>query len=127
MLVFKKRKWILWLSALVLIVAVPITIFLHIIIHSHLPELAEGNQLALHSTNASTPVMMGVAKGAAHTAIEGNGGNHRGDLTAWMRYRLLDDQEAIKAFHGDSSEMMHNTNWLDVIQANMDDTTFVHP
>ncbi|MNI39742.1 Alpha/beta hydrolase family protein [compost metagenome] len=79
------------------------------------------NQLALHSTNASTPVMMGMAKGAAHTAIEGNGGNHRGYLTAWMRYRLLDDQEAMKAFHGDSSEMMHNTNWVDVIQANMDD------
>ncbi|MGY5343712.1 poly(ethylene terephthalate) hydrolase family protein [Paenibacillus glucanolyticus] len=77
------------------------------------------NQLALHSTNASTPVMMGMAKGAAHTAIEGNGGNHRGYLTAWMRYQLLDDQEAMKAFHGDSSEMMLNTNWEDVIQANM--------
>ncbi|OPA78683.1 alpha/beta hydrolase [Paenibacillus selenitireducens] len=84
------------------------------------------NQLALHSTNASTPVMMGMAKGAAHTAIEGNGGNHRGYLTAWMRYWLLDDQEAMKAFQGDSSEMMHNTNWVDVIQANMDDDKFVH-
>lgn len=84
------------------------------------------NRLALYSTNASTPVMMGMAKGAAHTAIEGNGGNHRGYLTAWMRYWLLDDQEAIKAFRGDSSEIMHNTNWLDVIQANMDDDKFVH-
>ncbi|OME94579.1 MULTISPECIES: poly(ethylene terephthalate) hydrolase family protein [Paenibacillus] len=83
------------------------------------------NQLALHSTNASTPVMMGMAKGAAHTAIEGNGGNHRGYLTAWMRYRLFDDQEAMKAFHGDSSEMLHNTNWVDVKQANMDDKKFV--
>ncbi|MGG3281035.1 chlorophyllase/cutinase-like alpha/beta fold protein [Paenibacillus solani] len=85
------------------------------------------NQLALQSTNASTPVMMGMAKGAAHTAIEGNGGNHRGYLTAWMRYWLLDDQEAMKAFHGVSSEMMHNTNWVNVIQANMDDKKFVHP
>jgi len=84
------------------------------------------NQLALQSTNASTPVMMGMAKGAAHTAIEGNGGNHRGYLTAWMRYRLFDDQEAMKAFHGDSSEMMHNPNWVDVIQANMDNSKFVH-
>lgn len=82
------------------------------------------NQLALHSANASTPVMMGMAKGAAHTAIEGNGGNHRGYLTAWMRYQLLDDQEAKKAFHGASSEMMHNTNWMDVIQANMDDNNW---
>lgn len=79
------------------------------------------NQLALHTTNASAPVMMGMAKGAAHTAIEGNGGNHRGYLTAWMRYQLLDDQEAMKAFHGNSSEMMHNSNWVDVIQANMDE------
>lgn len=78
------------------------------------------NKVALHNTNASTPVMMGMAKGAAHTAIEGNGGNHRGYLTAWMRYWLLDDQEAMKAFHGDASEMMHNPNWVDVIQANMD-------
>ncbi|MDR0269252.1 alpha/beta hydrolase [Paenibacillus sp.] len=78
------------------------------------------NRLALQRTNVSTPVMMGMAKGAAHTAIEGNGGNHRGYLTAWMRYQLLDDQEAMKAFHGDSSEMMHNTNWVNVIQANME-------
>ncbi|WP_456287297.1 alpha/beta hydrolase [Paenibacillus sp. AK002] len=85
------------------------------------------NQLALHNTHPNTPVMMGMAKGAAHTAIEGNGGNHRGYLTAWMRYRLSDDQEAMKAFHGDSSEMMHNANWVDVEQANMDDHKFVNP
>lgn len=85
------------------------------------------NQLAMQNTNASAPVMMGMAKGAAHTAIESNGGNHRGYLTAWMRYWLQDDPEAKKAFHGDSSEMMHNTNWVDVIQANMDDNKFVQP
>lgn len=39
---------------------------------------ASSNELALQNANASTPVMMGMAKGAAHTAIEGNGGNHRG-------------------------------------------------
>lgn len=83
------------------------------------------NQLALQSTNATTPVMMGMAKGAAHTAIEGDGGNHRGYLTAWMRYRLYDDQEAKKAFYGDSSEMSDNPNWVHVIQANMDADEFV--
>ncbi|MDR6721615.1 putative esterase [Paenibacillus amylolyticus] len=77
------------------------------------------NQLALQLTASNTPVMMGMAKGAAHTAIEGNGGNHRGYLTAWMSYRLLNDQEAMKAFHGDAAEMMHNTNWQHVEQANM--------
>ncbi|MNI66943.1 hypothetical protein D3C73_1225410 [compost metagenome] len=64
-------------------------------------------------------MMMGMAKGAAHTAIEGNGGNHRGYLTAWMRSRLLNDQQAMQAFHGDAAEMMHNTNWQHVEQANM--------
>ncbi|MEY8745959.1 poly(ethylene terephthalate) hydrolase family protein [Paenibacillus tundrae] len=80
------------------------------------------NQLALQHTNSGTSVMMGMAKGAAHTAIEGNGGNHRGYLTAWMRYRLLNDQEAMKAFHGEAAEMMLNTNWQHVEQANMVDT-----
>lgn len=84
------------------------------------------NQLALQRTNSTTPVMMGMAKGAAHTAIEDNGSNHRGYLTAWMRYWLFDDQEAMKAFLGDSAEMMHNTNWVDVMQANMGDNNFIH-
>ncbi|MHA7965983.1 poly(ethylene terephthalate) hydrolase family protein [Paenibacillus sp. CAU 1782] len=80
---------------------------------------ASSNQSALQNTGADTPVMMGMAKGAAHTAIEGNGNNHRGYLTAWMRYRLMDDQEAMGAFHGEASEMMHNPNWENVLQANM--------
>jgi hypothetical protein len=77
------------------------------------------NQDALHHTNKNTPVMMGMGKGAAHTAIEGDGGNHRGYLTAWMSYHLLGDQEAKKAFYGDNSEMTHSPNWVDVMQANM--------
>lgn len=80
------------------------------------------NQDGLQHTNANTPVMMGMAKGAAHTAIEGDGGNHRGYLTAWMRAHLLNDQEAKKAFYGkndEDAEMMHNPNWQDVMQANM--------
>ena len=79
-------------------------------------------RLALQHTDSVTAVMMVMAKCAAHTAIEGNGGNHRGYLTAWMRYRLLNDQEAMKAFQGESAEMMHNTNWKHVEQANMVDT-----
>ncbi|MBP1903811.1 hypothetical protein J2Z32_000423 [Paenibacillus turicensis] len=77
------------------------------------------NQLALKHTSKNTPVMMGIAKGAAHTAIEGDGGNHRGYLTAWMSYHLLGDQEAKKAFYGEDAEMMHNGNWVDVMQGNM--------
>lgn len=77
------------------------------------------NQLALHHTSKNTPVMMAMGKGAAHTAIEGDGGNHRGYLTAWMRAHLFGDQEAMKAFYGADAEMMHNGNWVDVMQVNM--------
>lgn len=80
------------------------------------------NQLALQHTSKHTPVMMGIAKGAAHTAIEGDGGNHRGYLTAWMSYHLLGNQEAKKAFYSNNdkdAEMIHNPNWVDVMQRNM--------
>lgn len=77
------------------------------------------NQIALQHTNKNTPVMMGIAKGASHTAIEGDGGNHRGYLTAWMSYHLHGDQEAKKAFYVESAEMMQNANWVDVMQGNM--------
>jgi len=79
------------------------------------------NQVALENTHKDTPVITGMAIGAAHTAIEGNGGNHRGYLTAWMRYQLNDDQTAKKAFYGDNSEIKHNSNWKDVLQVNMND------
>jgi hypothetical protein len=84
MSVFKKRKWILWLSVFVFIVAVPITIFMQIIIHSNVPELAEGSIEQRYAQ-----------KGSYHVKVDGA-----------------------------SSEMMHNTNWMDVIQANMDDNNW---
>jgi ATP-binding cassette subfamily B protein len=46
----------------------------------------------------------------------------RRELFEHIQKLSFDDQEAMKAFHG-----MHNTNWVDVIQANMDDNKFVHP
>lgn len=77
------------------------------------------NQIAVDTTHAGTPVMMGMAKGAAHTAIEDDGGNHRGYLTAWMRYWLSNDEEAGRAFQGETAEMLQNGNWGNVAQANL--------
>ncbi|WP_243643865.1 alpha/beta hydrolase [Paenibacillus pinisoli] len=69
------------------------------------------NKLALENANPDIPVMMAMAKGAAHTAIEDDGGKHRGYLTAWMRYQLMDDREAMTAFAGDEAEILRNTDW----------------
>ncbi|WP_171056211.1 alpha/beta hydrolase [Paenibacillus sinopodophylli] len=78
------------------------------------------NKLALTNANASIPAMMAMAKGAAHTAIEQDGGKHRGYLTAWMRYQLLNDSDAKKAFAGDQAEILTNNNWKDVESARME-------
>lgn len=81
------------------------------------------NQLALEQTKATTPAMMGMAIGAAHTAIEDNGGNHRGYLTAWLKYWLADDQHAKQAFYGNNAEMVSNPHWKNVMRTNMDDAS----
>lgn len=69
------------------------------------------NKLALDNANSEIPVVMAMAKGAAHTAIEDDGGKHRGYLTAWMRYQLMDDRDAMTAFAGDEAEILRNKDW----------------
>lgn len=77
------------------------------------------NKLALTTANPEIPALMAMAKGAAHTAIEQDGGKHRGYLTAWMRYQLMDDLEAKKAFTGKKAEILTNDRWKDVHSANL--------
>ncbi|MGC5772101.1 alpha/beta hydrolase [Paenibacillus pabuli] len=79
----------------------------------------DSNQLALKNANPDIPTMMAMAKGAAHTAIEKDGGQHRGYLTAWMMYWLMDDVEARDAFVGNHAEIGTNNHWTDVISANL--------
>ncbi|MEC0125107.1 poly(ethylene terephthalate) hydrolase family protein [Paenibacillus pabuli] len=74
----------------------------------------DSNQLALKNANPDIPTMMAMAKGAAHTAIEQDGGQHRGYLTAWMRYWLMDDVETKGAFVGNSAEIRMSNHWTDV-------------
>ncbi|KOY15315.1 poly(ethylene terephthalate) hydrolase family protein [Paenibacillus xylanivorans] len=80
---------------------------------------SDSNQLALSNSNPTLPVLMAMAKGAAHTAIEQDGGQHRGYLTAWMRYQLMNDSEARMAFVGNSAEIGTNNHWKDVTSANL--------
>jgi hypothetical protein len=80
---------------------------------------ASSNKLEISKANPALPVMMAMAKGAAHTAIEQDGGQHRGYLTAWMRYQLMGDAEAKRAFIGKDAEIVTNNNWKDVTSANM--------
>ncbi|WP_413378703.1 alpha/beta hydrolase [Paenibacillus taichungensis] len=80
---------------------------------------SESNKLALNNTNSDLPVLMAMAKGAAHTAIEQDGGQHRGYLTAWMRYQLMNDSEARMAFVGKHAEIGTNKHWKDVTSANL--------
>lgn len=80
---------------------------------------SDSNKLALNNTNSNLPVLMAMAKGAAHTAIEQDGGQHRGYLTAWMRYQLMNDSEARMAFVGKNAEIGANNHWKDVTSANL--------
>lgn len=80
---------------------------------------SDSNQLALRNANPDLPALMAMAKGAAHTAIEQDGGQHRGYLTAWMRYQLMDDLEARDAFVGNNAEIETNDHWKDVTSANL--------
>ncbi|REK77867.1 alpha/beta hydrolase [Paenibacillus paeoniae] len=81
---------------------------------------SSSNKLALETANPDIPVIMAMAKGAAHTAIEGDGGKHRGYLTAWMRYQLTDDRDAMTAFAGNDAEIARNKDWKDVQSAGFD-------
>ncbi|GGG53746.1 poly(ethylene terephthalate) hydrolase family protein [Paenibacillus radicis (ex Gao et al. 2016)] len=76
---------------------------------------SDSNNLAVSDANPDIPAMMAMAKGAAHTAIEKDGGQHRGYLTAWMRYRLMNDSEAMVAFEGKDAEIVVNKRWKDVM------------
>ncbi|RAI85917.1 chlorophyllase-like protein [Paenibacillus pabuli] len=80
---------------------------------------SDSNKLALNNTSPDLPILMAMARGAAHTAIEQDGGQHRGYLTAWMRYQLMNDSDARTAFVGKHAEIGANNHWKDVTSANL--------
>lgn len=77
------------------------------------------NKTAYNNTAADLPSAMGMADSAGHNEIQGNGGKHRGYLTAWMRYQLMDDVNAKGAFAGSAAEIKGNTAWKSVAVKNI--------
>lgn len=69
------------------------------------------NRTAIEAAANRLPAAMGMAAGAGHTAIEDDGGKHRGYLTAWMRFQLMGDAVAKGAFAGADAELLSNPDW----------------
>lgn len=80
---------------------------------------ASANRTALEATADSVPAAMGMATGAGHTAIEDDGGKHRGYLTAWMRFQLMGDAVAKGAFAGEDAELLSNPDWKHTVAHNL--------
>lgn len=60
---------------------------------------------------APEPAAMGLRRGADHLEPTGDGGGFRGYLTAWLRYQLMADTEAARAFVGGTAEFVHHPQW----------------
>ena len=60
--------------------------------------------------NATVPTMIARRTGADHGDVLTWADGY---MTAWFRYMLMDDEEAAKAFVGDTAEIMGNPNWQD--------------
>ena len=77
-----------------------------------------GDTIAIPSLNslpvfnrANVPVFWGELRGASHFEPVGNAGDFRGPATAWMRYHLMDDQNAESMFYGSNCELCNDYNW----------------
>ena len=60
---------------------------------------------------ANVPVFWGEVNSAGHFEPVGNGGDYRGPSTAWMRYHLMDDQNAESTFHGSNCGLCSDRSW----------------
>ncbi|MGQ0626422.1 MAG: poly(ethylene terephthalate) hydrolase family protein [Sporichthyaceae bacterium] len=54
---------------------------------------------------------LGVLRGADHLTIQRSGGGYLGYLTAWMRWQLMSDRYAGRAFTGVEPELARNPHW----------------
>lgn len=61
--------------------------------------------------NANVPVFWGELRGAGHFEPVGNAGGYRGPSTAWLRYHLMDDQNAESTFYGSRCGLCTDRNW----------------
>ncbi len=61
--------------------------------------------------NANVPVFWGELRGAGHFEPVGKAGGYRGPSTAWLRYHLMDDQNAESTFYGSRCGLCTDRNW----------------
>lgn len=92
------------------------------------PILFLGGQLDLIGLPLSLKIYFGQVPGAAaigilrfatHNTIQGTGGGFLGYLTAWLRYRLMNDGYARGAFAGSQPEINTNGRWSYAAEKNL--------
>ena len=67
--------------------------------------------MAVMATSEGADAGFVMAKGAGHNEIQTDGGKYRGIITAWLRYQLVQDQEAYPIFRGQFPEIYTNSGW----------------
>lgn len=77
----------------------------------------KSNREAFENAPDNLPAALAMISGGGHNVITGNGGKHRGYLTAWLRYRLAGDQQARQAF---IDEIQNNDTWTEVRTQHID-------
>lgn len=72
---------------------------------------AETNQQRVFDS-ANVAVFWANLRGATHFAPMDTGGSFRGPMTAWLRWKLLDDSRAALMFDGENCVMCADERWL---------------
>jgi len=82
--------------------------------HDFMISPQASNSKAYDEVRPGQAAAVAMTKCADHLESMGNGGMHRGYLTAWLRYRLAEDGKAAAAFAGKHPEMHRNKGWKHV-------------
>lgn len=61
--------------------------------------------------SANVPVTWLTLRGATHMAPMSTGGSYRGPMTAWLRWKLLDDSQAARLFEGNDCVLCADERW----------------
>lgn len=89
--------------------------------HDFIISPQASNSKAYEAIRPGQAAAIAMTKCADHLESMGNGGMHRGYITAWLRYRLAEDEKAAAAFAGKHPEMHRNKGWKHVQTQNLMD------
>jgi len=93
--------------------------------HDFMISPKSSNLSAFQAVRSGQAAVMAMTRMADHVGIMGNGGMHRGYLTAWLRYRLADDSDAAAAFTGAHPELYRNKGWSHVHSQGLKDAQYM--